>query len=68
MGGIEAHVLPDALLLLWRPLFRLAVQLLVQLCVRLPQITQPSLHLHTTYQHWHQAPARLHHTISAWLH
>ena len=39
-------MLPDALLLLWRLLLLPTVQLLMQLRIRLPQITQPSLHLH----------------------
>ena len=40
------HMLPDALLLLWWLLLLLTVQLLMQLSISLPQITQPSLHLH----------------------
>ncbi len=44
-GRVLAHMLADALLLLGRLLLLLAVQLLVQLRIRLPQIAQPRLHL-----------------------
>lgn len=44
-GTLVAHMLPQALLLLERLLLLLAVQLLVQLRIRLPQITQARFHL-----------------------
>ena len=42
------HMLPDLLLLLWRLPLRPQIQLLMQLCIRSPQITQPQLHLQAT--------------------
>ena len=38
-------MLPEALLLLRRLLLLLAIQLLMQLRIRLPQVTQPRFHL-----------------------